>query len=1262
MPRALRIFLFAAAALGLLLAVAYALLFHSPPGRASLKSLAAEALSRALGADAAIGRLGGGLPGEIRLEDVALADAEGVYLTINRVRIVWRPGALADRRIEIASIEAAGGTWRRRPAARERTAPPKGYSLPESLPRLRIGRLVVENFEIAPAIAGASLKLDGEGAARTGGRDLDIALTLTSARDFASIAARRTGDDFSVDATVASEDGALAALADFGGPLFLEAKGSGPVEDGAISLRAALGAVGVVDARLHADFGRLARIDADGIFRAGARIAELADIVGPEVSFRAAFIPDAAGGDLALERFAGDFGAARGAARWRNRAGALDSLNVELKADFAEAWRPDIRRWTGGAAAASLALTSNGGAYLADLALESGRVSLTLAKAETDARTVLRGPFAAAAKPDPAAPKGLRAGAVATGRLAFVRDETIELTDISAESGDSLFTGAASYDFAGKAVKLDGQAAVGPALVAQFAPAIALDRAIAADIALAGRSDDFVARVVATTPPATLKGERLAPARATLAFAGLPDRPAGEANLRALDGSTRFFANAGLGEDGFWRLARIDYQGRGFALAGDASFNARSGEGAADLSYRGDADAEPWPGIVVGGEVSAKGSLSRSAARNRIVVKASRLAAGSVAAAGFDLSAEGPMSALAVRASASAFSLDRVALDAVRLAATLDARGPVSAALTEFAAQAGGRAVALKKPATLIFDDAAEIRGLSLSVGRRGGLDLDAAVSKERWRARLVAEKLPLEAAAALVDASIDLDTDRPEAARGAFAAASLLTNDSPDRIGFKFDWDGRRLRLEDDGADPKFDLDASLPVALARRPALGAKIAGPLSGTARYAGRLEPVAAFFPPALQSLEGDLELEGRVAGDAAAPQFAGTARLTNGAYTEVQSGLSVVEIEAAARGVSTPGGGAVDFEAKASGPGQSKKTIAATGRVEFAPETRLRASLGFDGARLAAGPVGAAIVDGAIEVRGPAGDLKAEGEIKVRQLDAEIIAPEPTGLVPVNVVVVGAPGDSGAPLSAGAQAGRIAYDIRLTADDRIFVRGRGVESEWRADARLAGTAEAPLLLGDIGLQSGIVDFAGRRFALVRGAIAFDRLAPNNPALDLRAERTTAGGVTASIEAGGRARSPRISLQSAPSLPQEDIMALVLFDKPANELSAFESLEVARALASLGGVGPFGGAGVTGKARQALGLDLLAVDLDTDDTAASALTVGKYVADGLFVAATQDARGENGSIRIEYDVGKSFSVETELRQDGDQTVSANWSRDF
>ena len=123
-------------------------------------------------------------------------------------------------------------------------------------------------------------------------------------------------------------------------------------------------------------------------------------------------------------------------------------------------------------------------------------------------------------------------------------------------------------------------------------------------------------------------------------------------------------------------------------------------------------------------------------------------------------------------------------------------------------------------------------------------------------------------------------------------------------------------------------------------------------------------------------------------------------------------------------------------------------------------------------------------------------------------------------------------------------------------------------------------------------------------------------------------------------------------------------MVTEDRPVQRLQgqrAFHAGEAVLDRHQIAGVGPFGGQGVTGRLRQALRLDLFNIDPDLEN-GGGALTVGKYVTDGVFISATQDAQGRNGSVRVEYEVTDNISVETELAQDGDQTVSANWKRDF
>src|SRR5436190_7348283 len=77
------------------------------------------------------------------------------------------------------------------------------------------------------------------------------------------------------------------------------------------------------------------------------------------------------------------------------------------------------------------------------------------------------------------------------------------------------------------------------------------------------------------------------------------------------------------------------------------------------------------------------------------------------------------------------------------------------------------------------------------------------------------------------------------------------------------------------------------------------------------------------------------------------------------------------------------------------------------------------------------------------------------------------------------------------------------DIRLNANNRVFVSGMGLESEWRAELAVQGTTATPALVGNIDLIRGTLGLAGRRFRVDQGHIAFLGSRPPNPQIDLAA---------------------------------------------------------------------------------------------------------------------------------------------------------------
>jgi autotransporter translocation and assembly factor TamB len=524
-------------------------------------------------------------------------------------------------------------------------------------------------------------------------------------------------------------------------------------------------------------------------------------------------------------------------------------------------------------------------------------------------------------------------------------------------------------------------------------------------------------------------------------------------------------------------------------------------------------------------------------------------------------------------------------------------------------------------------------------------------------------ERVNIPNADGQISLTLDLDTERATPARGAFHLRSLLLTEEEASIRGAFTWDGAVLRLTDANQDASLDMDVRLPAKLIKAPSLSVDTSGPLSGEVHYGGDFEAVAAYLPPVLQTIEGALTADFVLRGTLAEPSLSGGAKLTDGAYTEIESGFSLAGLHAEATADYGSAGSTVEFFGGARGASQERNdAITFKGGLTFGETSNLDLVVTLDRAELAAHPINAVRTDGEVTVSGPLSALVARGDISIIELDAQIATPENTGLVDIDVIALNkdAAGQPPETLDAPRRSG-MEFLIRLQADDRVFIRGRGLDSEWSADVSAVNGPEEPLILGELTLRRGWLDFSGRRFDLTRGSVAFDRLAANNPLLDIRAEHETSEGVTAAIVISGRALNPKVELTSTPALPSEDVMALVLFGKPAGELSPFESLQTAEALASLSGVGPFGGEGITGRLRRTVGLDLLNVDIDPESGGGS-LTVGKYVAEGFFVSASQDAEGRSGSVRVKYEITDNITVETEIEQTGDQTVSANWKKDF
>jgi translocation and assembly module TamB len=213
---------------------------------------------------------------------------------------------------------------------------------------------------------------------------------------------------------------------------------------------------------------------------------------------------------------------------------------------------------------------------------------------------------------------------------------------------------------------------------------------------------------------------------------------------------------------------------------------------------------------------------------------------------------------------------------------------------------------------------------------------------------------------------------------------------------------------------------------------------------------------------------------------------------------------------------------------------------------------------------------------------------------------------------------------------------VALDLRVRIPDNFLIRGHRIRpgGPTRAtigdmnitvggDLDVRKTAGGPITLGGVVTTvRGTYQFQGRQFDLQRdGTIRFTGEAELNPVLDLTATRQIPDtGVEAKVHVTGSVKSPELQLSSTPPLEESDVLALIVFNRPINELGTGERASLA---ATAGGIATGFIATPLGQSiGRALDLDLFEITTTSEgDTLGAGITLGQQVGERTFIKLRQ-----------------------------------------
>ena len=430
---------------------------------------------------------------------------------------------------------------------------------------------------------------------------------------------------------------------------------------------------------------------------------------------------------------------------------------------------------------------------------------------------------------------------------------------------------------------------------------------------------------------------------------------------------------------------------------------------------------------------------------------------------------------------------------------------------------------------------------------------------------------------------------------------------------------------------------------------------AGSLFAQLRYAGPADALWRLVALEAFDLTGPVSLAADVSGSLASPQIRGSVSSENMRLQSALVGSDIAGIKLRGRFA----GSKLDLTT-ISGRVANGGTVSGSGRVDFtnlgtrAPSIDLRISA--HNAQILARDDMAAAVTGPLRIISDGVGGTIAGRVVIQQARWQLGRAAAVAALPaIRTREINMAADIAPPRKL-ATPWRFLIDA--AGSERIMVRGLGIDSEWSANIRLRGTTANPAVFGEADLVKGGYEFAGRRFEMKRGRIRFDGGSPPDPRLDIAAEAEVTG-LTARVTVTGTSLQPEITFSSIPALPEEELLARLLFGDSITKISAGEAIQLGAALGALrsgGGLDPIN------KLRAAIGLDRLRiVGADAAIGRGTGVAAGKYLGRRVYAEIISDGRGYSAT-QIEFRVTSWLSLLASVSTIGRESANIRVSKDY
>ncbi|MGD0435428.1 MAG: translocation/assembly module TamB domain-containing protein [Bryobacteraceae bacterium] len=236
-----------------------------------------------------------------------------------------------------------------------------------------------------------------------------------------------------------------------------------------------------------------------------------------------------------------------------------------------------------------------------------------------------------------------------------------------------------------------------------------------------------------------------------------------------------------------------------------------------------------------------------------------------------------------------------------------------------------------------------------------------------------------------------------------------------------------------------------------------------------------------------------------------------------------------------------------------------------------------------------------------------------------------------------------------PLTPNEYLHGIQFDVRIVSAPSLQLETsltRNIQAD--VNLRVRGTPDRPVILGDVTVSSGEIEFFGNKYSINRGEVNFYNPARIEPVIDMDLE-TRVRGIAVNIRFAGSLNKMNFSYSSDPPLQANEIIALLAVGRTPSTTGPLSTSPTSTNTAYLAtGSNPLlvQAIGPSGRLGKLFGVGHIKIDPQLTDITSvpqARLTYEQQVsADITLTYITNLAVTNQQIVRIEYDLNKRWSV--------------------